>query len=248
MSKSCSLPSFYIWDEHERMVFDVLSKLKAVVVELEELEAEYKRNREGLMLGIASVLNAGNIPQEVIDYYYWESGLSGEPLADALGVKLASLNKKVTEYQISVKCNSKKCNNLVFFPVKTKSEMITKKAEKKRVGVMCPDCIKISEDKKKAKEQKKRETRKAKNQQKIEELQAMPYEEYLKTPHWNKTRRAALVRARYSCSECYRMNVPLDVHHLTYEHRGYEYPRDLKVVCRRCHERIHGRKFNSVLV
>lgn len=226
----------------------MLSKLKAVVSELEELEVKYKRNREGLMHGIASVLNDGNIPQEVIDYYYWESGLSGEPLANALGVKLASLGKKVTEYQISVKCNSKKCNNLVFFPVKTKSEMIAKKAEKKRVGVMCPDCIKISEDKKKAKEQKKRETRKAKNQLKIAELQAMPYDEYLKTAHWDKTRKSALIRAGHKCSDCFRRNVPLDVHHKTYEHRGYEYPEDLKVVCRRCHERIHGRKFNSVPV
>lgn len=34
-------------------------------------------------------------------------------------------------------------------------------------------------------------------------------------------------------------NVPLDGHHLTYERLFDELPEDVKLLCRKCHKRVH---------
>jgi hypothetical protein len=74
----------------------------------------------------------------------------------------------------------------------------------------------------------------------IEEYRNMPYEEYLKTEHWQKIRKEALLRAGYRCQLCNAAK-PLDVHHRTYERLGEERPDDVIAICRDCHERHHGK-------
>src|SRR5664279_1632542 len=59
------------------------------------------------------------------------------------------------------------------------------------------------------------------NRAEVAILKAMPYSEYLKTPHWKKTSQQALERARYRCQVC-NTKENLNVHHNTYEHLGEE--------------------------
>jgi 5-methylcytosine-specific restriction endonuclease McrA len=63
----------------------------------------------------------------------------------------------------------------------------------------------------------------------------MPYREYLQTPEWQATRKAALKRAWYRCQVCNDHKMPLYVHHRTYERRGHELPEDVFVLCASCH-------------
>ena len=70
---------------------------------------------------------------------------------------------------------------------------------------------------------------------------AMPYDAYLKTPHWYTTRAMALERAMNRCQMC-NTTQDLQVHHRTYERLGEELPEDLTVVCRPCHAKHHGKK------
>ena len=72
------------------------------------------------------------------------------------------------------------------------------------------------------------------------QLHAMPYRQYLRTPEWQRTRKAALKRAGYACQVCNRNRI-LHVHHRTYERRGYELARDLIVLCDECHALYHGK-------
>jgi 5-methylcytosine-specific restriction endonuclease McrA len=72
----------------------------------------------------------------------------------------------------------------------------------------------------------------------INRLRALPYDEYLKTRHWQRKRRAKLRQSKYRCEQC-RTQHSLDVHHLMYENRGCEPLTDLIVLCRRCHQREH---------
>lgn len=74
----------------------------------------------------------------------------------------------------------------------------------------------------------------------IQRLRSLKYEEYLQTPHWRRTRDAALRRAGFSCSNspC-RERSNLQVHHRSYDRIGCERPDDLTVLCRRCHEGHH---------
>ncbi len=75
--------------------------------------------------------------------------------------------------------------------------------------------------------------------QRLAELRAMPYREYLRTPEWRRTRAAALVRAGNACSLDVTHTDRLEVHHRTYERVGAELVTDLVVLCHSCHELHH---------
>jgi hypothetical protein len=72
-------------------------------------------------------------------------------------------------------------------------------------------------------------------------LRAMPYNQYLQTKHWKKTRQLALDYAGHACQICNASGVTLDVHHRTYERLGNEQVADLTVLCRSCHSTFHGK-------
>jgi restriction endonuclease Mrr len=74
------------------------------------------------------------------------------------------------------------------------------------------------------------------------ELRAMPYDDYLQTPEWKRTRAAALVRADHECAIDPSHSGTLEVHHRNYERRGAELPSDLIVLCRACHQLHHRLK------
>jgi hypothetical protein len=78
----------------------------------------------------------------------------------------------------------------------------------------------------------------------IEDLQALPYEDYLQTPHWRNVAKRARKRAVYTCEICGTKpgRGRLHVHHKTYANRGRESSEDLQVVCDICHKKIHQGK------
>jgi 5-methylcytosine-specific restriction endonuclease McrA len=78
------------------------------------------------------------------------------------------------------------------------------------------------------------------NAQRHHHLATMPYRDYLQTPEWREKRKGALAAAGYRCQVC-NFAGDLDVHHRTYERRGFEDPADLTALCRNCHELFHLR-------
>lgn len=72
----------------------------------------------------------------------------------------------------------------------------------------------------------------------VKRLRAMPYADYLQTPHWKQIRAMALHQANYRCQLC-NGKEKLQVHHRTYERLGCEWLEDLTVLCRGCHELFH---------
>jgi 5-methylcytosine-specific restriction endonuclease McrA len=64
------------------------------------------------------------------------------------------------------------------------------------------------------------------------------YPEYLASPAWQRTRRQALLRADFTCARC-RATTRLQVHHVTYQRLGDEWPDDLEVLCAACHHAAH---------
>ena len=75
--------------------------------------------------------------------------------------------------------------------------------------------------------------------QRLDELRAMPYPRYLRTPEWRRTRSEALLRAGNACSLDATHLEGLEVHHRTYERVGAEQPADLVVLCHACHHLHH---------
>lgn len=77
----------------------------------------------------------------------------------------------------------------------------------------------------------------------IEELHTMPYDRYLQTTHWQWVRRITLARAQYRCQICglsRRAGAYLEVHHNTYERRGFEWEGDVVALCSDCHRLHHA--------
>lgn len=72
----------------------------------------------------------------------------------------------------------------------------------------------------------------------------VPYEQYLKTGHWEARREKALRLAGRRCQECGSAE-RLEVHHLSYDRLFQERDGDLIVLCRRCHGKRHA-YFNEV--
>lgn len=76
------------------------------------------------------------------------------------------------------------------------------------------------------------------------------YRKYLYSPAWQQLKRKVFDRANKTaerpnrfgtCEECgYQPYKPcLQVHHLTYERVGHERLEDLKLLCPRCHKKMH---------
>lgn len=69
---------------------------------------------------------------------------------------------------------------------------------------------------------------------------AFTYSEYLKTRHWKSIRTKVIQDRGKVCEVCGRSNIPLQVHHMTYERIGCEKMEDLICVCKDCHMGIHS--------
>lgn len=72
-------------------------------------------------------------------------------------------------------------------------------------------------------------------------LAQMPYGQYLRTPHWQAVRKAALAYYERKCAICNTPAGTLEVHHRTYTRRGAERPADVVVLCSDCHKHHHGK-------
>lgn len=77
-----------------------------------------------------------------------------------------------------------------------------------------------------------------------DELERMPYDQFLQTREWRERREAVRRRFGYRCAIC---NSPdaLQIHHRTYERRGSEKPTDLVCLCADCHRGFHERRGNG---
>jgi 5-methylcytosine-specific restriction endonuclease McrA len=69
------------------------------------------------------------------------------------------------------------------------------------------------------------------------------HQQFMASDEWKHIRGLKLDLASHRCEKC-GVGDPLDVHHLTYDRfGGDELLTDLQVLCRDCHEAVHGRKF-----
>lgn len=77
-------------------------------------------------------------------------------------------------------------------------------------------------------------------------IKSMPYRDFLKTPMWKSISILVKKRSKFRCSLCGTESTyvnPLNVHHRTYEHHGYElsHMEDLICICNKCHAKFHDK-------
>ncbi len=117
-----------------------------------------------------------------------------------------------------------------------------KKFKRTKSKAVCPDCLKSSDSEEER--EMYTDSPKAPLLLMVEDIfvesEKEKYSEYLRSKHWQETRKGALERAHNRCQLC---NSPdnLHVHHRTYENIGKENPEDLIALCRGCHYLFHKR-------
>ena len=82
---------------------------------------------------------------------------------------------------------------------------------------------------------------KLKQEQERQRLHAMPYKEYLLTPHWLELSERIKARDGYRCVLC-NSSDKIEGHHRTYERRGYELESDVHTLCHPCHAKHHNKE------
>jgi 5-methylcytosine-specific restriction endonuclease McrA len=220
-------------------VVNVLEELKRLYGELQDNEKQYKDKKAEIKNNLSRLVTSykKSITQEFIDFYYWETNLPVDNLSKALDITAANIKKRVTPKEVKYVCL--KChgaNGDIVKLAKCREDMHSGKIE-----LICDSC-------KEEAKQKKLETTLKRNSAKITEYQNMTYGAYLLTPHWRRLRMKVIRNVNGKCQNCGTSpyySSSLHVHHLTYEHRGYETFDELMVLCKSCHEDLHGRKFTK---
>lgn len=64
------------------------------------------------------------------------------------------------------------------------------------------------------------------------------YNDYMASDMWQDIRERVFRRDEYKCRKCGTAK-NLCVHHITYEHLGYEKGADLITLCKECHKKVH---------
>lgn len=70
------------------------------------------------------------------------------------------------------------------------------------------------------------------------------YLKSLNTDYWREVKRMVHLRDHFACVDC-GSKLKLEVHHLTYAHRGLEleHLEDCVTVCETCHKKRHKRRW-----
>jgi transposase len=66
------------------------------------------------------------------------------------------------------------------------------------------------------------------------------YDQYLHSPEWKRKSKLVMLRAQGICEGC-RETEAIDAHHLSYDDVGHEFLFQLVALCRKCHDKLHGR-------
>lgn len=74
----------------------------------------------------------------------------------------------------------------------------------------------------------------------LRELGFRNYEAYLRSEHWRQLR-SAVFKQNKTCFCCGIESRNPELHHVRYDNIGNEKPEDVVVVCKYCHDKLHGR-------
>lgn len=229
-----SRPDIPAIDELERTL-DHISRIDAEVADLEDQKRQLSAYIQELPAVIATQLHTADERIEASRYLYWHVP---EMHVKAIAHDLLAVKTHMASELIGPAASTLKCENCCK-PIEVTSRADLQRLQQSykqraRYQFLCSYCTEARQ------EQWAQESQHLYRTQvnRLDELQSMPYREYLQTPEWQERRKRHLRSANYRCQVC-NSSQPLDVHHRTYERRGHERPQDLIALCRSCHQLFH---------
>ena len=211
-----------------------------ILLEIKEQTEKYRREIEFLKRGTGWDLGMYMLSLDLYEAkrfaneVYWESEILGVIVNTAIEIRsLKKWNPKGLKFRFSCReCGENKyriCRNWDEFKIVNR---------KRRICRNCRHRIKREKEEKNWKNSQREQI--VKENDEVVFLKTLPYQEYLKTTHWNNKRIETLKRAGYKCQLCGVRNTPLEAHHNTYKNLGNELPEDLISLCNSCHGKFHG--------
>lgn len=222
----------------------IMSEIESILQDIEEMEEainQLQTRLENLPAQIANELETEAERIEAAKYLYWSvPRLSSKIIAkDLLGISVRNIKKYIPSTEEFIPCE--RCQQNIYFTTRSHAQELKRRLRKDKryysegYKIICDTCWKeIVQQREKNNQQKY-----SRYFERLNELQKMPYQEYLKTPEWRQRRQKHLQSAGFRCQVCNANGVTLHVHHRTYERRGTERFSDLIVLCRECHELFH---------
>lgn len=219
-----------------------------------EVIAEYEKQIEGLTnqieklkkglvyTAIQSIKNAPTQDErkEIATQLYWfNDDINATDITNAMGLPPQGVAKALYKAWLTIPCCECGKETRLYLNSRSHRKDIQRDLRKGHNHWRCDICQERLDQIQQVKNQQWEEQQALRNQHLIE-LKTMPYNEYLRSEHWQETRRQALKSARYRCQLC-NSNGELHVHHRTYERRGEEYMKDLIVLCANCHAKFHDK-------
>jgi hypothetical protein len=217
----------------------------SVIDELREIEdfrvlceSSIEAKKSALLLKLRSLYNSLQLQdrRKLLSEIYWF-----EPQVfdtnDLLAVSGISIRSKLIGMVIPKEQlrECRDCGELFSLFSKTKNQA----KQQIEYGVSCPVCETVREARKEENDEQWRMQSESR-QKRLIELRTMPYSEYLRTPEWKALRTQKLKQVGFACEFC-SSRINLNVHHRTYERRGYERLNDLRVLCNACHSKLHDK-------
>jgi 5-methylcytosine-specific restriction endonuclease McrA len=219
----------------------VISKLDNLLGTIKDTENKLKELRFQLRY-IPKMFSEYNLTQEerleIAQYLYWlDVKIPKEEIAfNLLGITGIEFSKLLNASFTDIKC--KVCLEPIVFKSKNAYKEFIDNSEKS-YGGECKVCLERRLEISRRECDKQIKERQIQYQITLNKLKALPYPEYLQTPHWLKLRDEHLKRSKYRCQICNK-NGKLNVHHRTYERRGEEDVKDLVTLCEDCHTIFHN--------
>jgi 5-methylcytosine-specific restriction endonuclease McrA len=232
----------FTFEKFEHPALDDINQTLDDIAALETMLAEAKEQLYRNVADLpAKIGDNEDLRDAVFHHFYWfDERVPGTALKQTFDRWPASQTRKAKSHtairpaQVKIICEQ--CEQPFLGEISSRNQLSVYRA----IGYVW--------DQKKCKSCKEKETlrseedhrqRELQRQQHLDYLHTMPYREYLQTAEWDETRKRAMKRAGFRCQVCNVYGVRLNVHHRTYERRGFEENQDLITLCERCHEIFH---------
>lgn len=228
----------------ERPNVPAMDELEAVLRDIQDMEEAIRELKERLYeipAQMATQITDEEERQNAAAYLYWKvPDVPTQAIRQSLlGTDEKRFRKIVGKAKGEIICD--RCGKPVAFRSRTHMKEVINAVKKGRsryaegYTVLCDPCWQEVQAERTIRYRQDEAAYRAR----LQELKTMPYAEYLKTPEWQQRRKQHLRSAGYRCQVCNASDVPLNVHHRTYERRGEERYKDLIALCQDCHELFH---------
>jgi len=216
------------------------TNVKDEVLKYAQRIEEIKIRKANYTSELISVLKQekNQLNSDFMEWLYWETEFSLEMIAEIMDIPFRNITRLTPSHNVPYICHG--CKETRYKNCTSRTDRAAFLAPKNLNSHLCEECTEAWRKLTEERETKIIQAQEEKAKIKSKFLHEMPYDEFLRTTYWKKFAKERMREVGYKCTKCGRSDLVLNVHHLTYERRGYERVSDVEVLCKACHLEAHN--------